>query len=186
MCVAVAWQVKRPAFAKKLLETRTNGVHPSKIALVFGDAWQAPGPGYVLRVAPAEYQVGVFDFCAVAGLPVDVWDMEAEPARTASGAPAIFHAAAEVAFWSPDVRYCRKEWGRNGVDIAHLATIHARASRDERNRIIRGWPEWWSDDLESRYVDNQRRHTEYKKEIIREAIEDGGDPAARHRLSEGD
>lgn len=149
---------RKPAYANRLIEARKAGQHPASAVVVFGHQWR----GYaepILAIKPEEYEPGMFDFRAIAGLPVDVVDQVGEW-RLFDDWPALYWLAAEVAEWAAEVQVHSVAWEENSVYGRIDMEILAQACRLERWAVSEAphWPSWWPEKLNEDYG---RRNQQY-------------------------
>lgn len=165
-------RLRMPAYAKALRDNRRRGFHPlAGVRLVYGDDWAEAqdaarlesglfvklgreavpyGPGWpwpVLAIRPREFGPKVFDFSALAGVPVtvvdgceasadvDVDDKSGQVTRWGL----FYDLLSEVSTFASVVRLHGSVFD-DDPDVRYLA-------RDYRVGDV--WPRWWSDDLDA-------------------------------------
>lgn len=136
--------MKRPAYARELVEMRRAGTHPP-VDIVIGRLW-TPRPGTPVRLALAQEDAAQpMDFSCVAGLDVTVID------RTNCS---DWTLACQVAGAAADYARSVRVWIADGDahDIASMA--FGSRTWDRVARVFR-WPSWWSDGRDRAYRDRR-------------------------------
>jgi hypothetical protein len=159
--------LKMPAYAGALRKLRRAGNHPACVHLIYGHNWRAPtccflgrmfAPGlhFTVAVSPAEYEPGLFDFRAVLGLPVAVFDQvrAVDEFKDADARHAVPHGfgpfytmLGEVARCAAEVEVHSPQWAvpQSANDMAFAMRAGVGRADAERNH---GWPAWWSQEIE--------------------------------------
>ena len=143
--------MRRPGYAKRLIDLRDAGRHPARVTVIYGERWR----GYdtpILAIKPEEYEPGKFDFSSVAGLPVDVTDQVGEWPEF-ENSPALFWLAAEVAQWACEVIVHSVAWPDGSLyGFAEVDSLAFGCKRGPQ------WPAWWSDNKMEEYGKRNRLH----------------------------
>ena len=132
--------MKRPAYARELIELRRAGTHPP-VDIIVGRYW-APRPGRPVRLALASEDAGgALDLSCVAGLDITVVD------RTNTS---DWSLACRVAAAAAD--YARTAWVLMADGETQCIASMAWGSRQwDRTARCFAWPAWWSDARGSAY-----------------------------------
>jgi len=141
--------LRRPAHAHRLLAARQAGRHPVGVQLVVSDKGWERSPGCAwphLWLRPADWTPGVYDWTALAGLPVNL------VGKIEQGTP-LLEIGAEVSESAAWV------WL-----VSLYETIEVRAFLMRLDTPDRAWPLWWSSERERRAQDNYRR---WRAEILK-------------------
>jgi len=126
--------MKRPAYARELIELRRAGTHPP-VDIIVGKLW-APRPGKPVRLALAAQDAGgALDLSCVAGLEVTVVDRSST---------SDWSLACHVAACAADYAFEALVLMDDG-DTQCISSLAWGSRRwDSASRTFR-WPVWWSD-----------------------------------------
>jgi hypothetical protein len=157
---------KLPAFGAALRDRRRRGEHPLCVHLIYGHKWRAAPKcawGSVIRgvhpelaLKPEDFAAELFDFSAVMGLQVCVFDQMGEAAwyEDPCFGPVrphftrFYHLLGELASVAADIEIYSPAFGRERWRACELAAMGRRRQLAGDAEMNHGWPSWWSAETE--------------------------------------
>lgn len=138
--------MKSPAYAKRLLAQRADGVHPLRLSVYFGAPWPFVDEHQPAVCVGMDWRPWSLDWKVAAGLWVDVYEC-AEVPTFIHGHPSVWWLAAEIQAVAANV-VLQRESGS-----ARISALAAMCFEEDGK-----WPPWWPDALGPKFLDRWVRY----------------------------